>query len=208
MDKFNITLLRHAESTGNAADCLQGQNNAPLTKRGVRQAKALAEFWNDHGDKFDLIISSSQERARSTAQIIAKNLGIALQFDPAWMERAFGILEGVPFSEMLEQNPPPDFFHPYDHIGESGECLMDLYLRASKAVQNLLNNPPGSYLIVSHGALLNMAMYSILGLSPHNYVRGPRFHFKNTGFLGLTYEPDTRVWRVLSFNNHPHWNQE
>lgn len=208
MVKFNITLLRHAESTGNAADCLQGQNNAPLTKRGVRQAKALAEFWSDHGDKFDLIISSSQERARSTAQIIAKTLGIALQFDPAWMERAFGILEGVPFSEMLEQNPPPDFFHPYDHIGESGECLMDLYLRASKAVQNLLNNPPGSYLIVSHGALLNMAMYSILGLSPHNYVRGPRFHFKNTGFLGLTYEPDTRVWRVLSFNNHPHWNQE
>lgn len=208
MDKFNITLLRHAEFTGNAADCLQGQNNAPLTKRGVRQAKALAEFWSDHGDKFDLIISSSQERARSTAQIIAKTLGIALQFDPAWMERAFGILEGVPFSEMLEQNPPPDFFHPYDHIGESGECLMDLYLRASKAVQNLLNNPPGSYLIVSHGALLNMAMYSILGLSPHNYVRGPRFHFKNTGFLGLTYEPDTRVWRVLSFNNHPHWNQE
>jgi 2,3-bisphosphoglycerate-dependent phosphoglycerate mutase len=208
MDKFNITLLRHAESTGNAAGCLQGQNNAPLTKEGERQAKALAKYLKAHGDKFDLIISSPQERARSTAQIIAKTLGIALQFDPAWMERAFGILEGVPFSEMLEQNPPPDFFHPYDQIGESGECLMDLYLRASKAVQNLLKNPPGSYLVVSHGALLNMAMYSILGLSPHNYVRGPIFHFKNSGFLELTYKPDTRVWRVLSFNNHTHWNQE
>ena len=208
MDKFNITLLRHAESTGNAADCLQGQNNAPLTKKGGRQAKALADYWKDHGDKFDLIISSPQKRARSTAQTIAKTLGISLQFDPVWMERAFGILEGVPFSEMLEQNPPPDFYHPYDQIGESGECLMDLYLRASKAVQNLLKNPPGSYLIVSHGALLNMAMYSMFGLSPHNYVRGPRFHFKNTGFSEFTYEPDIRVWRVLSFNNHPHWNQE
>jgi broad specificity phosphatase PhoE len=208
MDKFNITLLRHAESTGNAAGCLQGQNNAPLTKEGQRQAKALAKYWKVNGEKFDLIISSPQERARSTAQTIAKTLGITLQFDPAWMERAFGILEGVPFSKMLEQNPPPDFFHPYDQIGESGECLMDLYLRASKAVQNLLKNPPGSYLVVSHGALLNMAMYSILGLSPHNYVRGPIFHFKNTGFLELTYKPDTRVWRVLSFNNHPHWNQE
>jgi len=208
MDKFNITLLRHAESTGNAAGCLQGQNNAPLTKEGQRQAKALAKYWKVNGEKFDLIISSPQERARSTAQTIAKTLGITLQLDPAWMERAFGILEGVPFSKMLEQNPPPDFFHPYDQIGESGECLMDLYLRASKAVQNLLKNPPGSYLVVSHGALLNMAMYSILGLSPHNYVRGPIFHFKNTGFLELTYKPDTRVWRVLSFNNHPHWNQE
>jgi broad specificity phosphatase PhoE len=207
MDKFNITLLRHAESTGNAAGCLQGQNNAPLTKEGERQAKALAKYWKDHGDNFDSIISSPQERSRSTAQTIAKTLGITLQFDSAWMERAFGILEGVPFSEMLEQNPPPDFFHPYDQIGESGECLMDLYLRASKAVQNFLKNPPGSYLIVSHGALLNMAMYSILGLSPHNYVRGPIFHFKNTGFLELTYKPDTRIWRVLSFNNHPHWNQ-
>jgi broad specificity phosphatase PhoE len=201
-------IISDGESTGNAADCLQGQNNAPLTKKGVRQAKALAEYWNDHGDKFDLIISSPQERARSTAQLIAKTLGITLQFNPAWMERAFGILEGVPFSEMLEQNPPPDFYHPYDQIGESGECLMDLYLRASKAVQNLLKNPPGSYLVVSHGALLNMVIYSMLGLSPHNYVRGPIFHFKNTGFLELTYEPDTRVWRVLSFNNHPHWNQE
>jgi len=208
MDKFNITLLRHAESTGNAAGCLQGQNDAPLTKEGERQAKALAKYWKDHGDKFDLIISSPQERARSTAQTIAKTLGITLQFDPAWMERAFGILEGVPFSKMLDQNPPPDFFHPYDQIGEYGECLMDLYLRASKAVQNLLKNPPGSYLVVSHGALLNMAMYSILGLSPHNYVRGPSFHFKNTGFLELTYEPDARVWRVLSFNSHPHGNQE
>ncbi|MFC2043082.1 histidine phosphatase family protein [Chloroflexota bacterium] len=208
MDKFYITLLRHAESTGNAAKCLQGQNNAPLTKTGERQAEALAEYWQTQEDNYDLIISSPQKRARSTAQIIAKTLSITLQFDPAWMERAFGILEGLPYSEMLEQNPPLDFYHPYDQIGESGECLMDLYLRASKAVQCLLKNPPGSYLIVSHGALLNMAMYSMLGLSPHNYVRGPRFHFKNTGFSELTYEPDTRVWRVFSFNKHPHWNRE
>ena len=208
MDKFNITLLRHAESTGNASRRLQGQNNAPLTKQGERQAKDLAKYWKDHGGKFELIISSPQERARRTAQTIAKTLGITLQFDPVWMERAFGILEGVPYSEMLEQNPPPDFYHPYDQIGESGECLMDLYLRASKAVHTLLKNPPGSYLVVSHGALLNMALYSMLGLSPHNYIRGPIFHFKNTGFLELTYVPDTRVWRVLSFNNHPHWNQE
>jgi broad specificity phosphatase PhoE len=206
MEHLQINMIRHAESTGNAAKLIQGQSDAPLTNIGENQADALARYWKDKDITFDLIISSPQARARSTAQRISKALQVPLNFDDNWMERAFGNLEGISFSEILKQVPMNDFFHPYTRIGGNGESVMDLFLRASKAVQDLLANPPGQYLVVSHGALLNMALYAILGLNPQNYHTGPRFHFKNTGVTELTYDPGARVWRFLGFNQLPHWN--
>ena len=207
-DRFEITLVRHAQSTGNAEDRIQGQNDAPLTPIGIQQAESLGSYWAVKQISFDLILTSTQPRARQTAEIIASKLNLPVHYDEAWKERAFGNFEGETISNLLARNPPPEFFHPYDPVGGEGESLMDLFLRASRAILDLVFLPPARYLIVSHGALLNMVLYSILGLSPLNYVRGPRFYFLNTGFSELTYEPITRVWRMLSFNQHPHWDKE
>jgi broad specificity phosphatase PhoE len=203
---YEITFLRHGESTGNLQGVIQGQSDFPLTARGRRQAEALAAYWCSEGRAFDWIISSPQSRAHETAQVIAA--GQAIETDPDWMERRFGEIEGLTIEEVHQADPPVDFYHPYQPVGKDGESAVDLYLRASRALQNLLRRPPGRYLVVSHGGLLNMTMLVILGVSPQNASGGPRFYFGNTAYANLAYHPEARQWRILSLNTQPHWKED
>jgi hypothetical protein len=60
--------------------------------------------------------------------------------------------------------PRPDFMTPYTHFGETGESRWELYLRAGRAIQHILDRSPGRYLVAAHGGVLNMALYAILGI--------------------------------------------
>jgi 2,3-bisphosphoglycerate-dependent phosphoglycerate mutase len=207
-DIFCITLLRHGESQGNFEGRHQGQADFPLTEIGRRQTKALVDRWKTEDKAFDLVISSPLGRARETAEIIAAELNVPLEFDPLWMERDNGLMAGLSPEEVRETLPQPDFIHPYQAIGQTGESQWELYLRAGKAVQSLFNRPPGSYLIVSHGGLLNMFFYAILGIAPQPNFHGPRFRFSNSAFATLHYNPASHRWYVLGVNDHLHWNIE
>jgi 2,3-bisphosphoglycerate-dependent phosphoglycerate mutase len=202
--KFDLTFLRHGESSGNAQGLIQGQSDHPLTEKGIYQARALASFWQDQGISFDLIISSPLLRARQTAEEIANELIAPVEFDPQWMERGFGDIEDRPFDVIRHETPQPNFFHPYEQIGGTGESLVDLFNRASIGLQTLLRRLPGRYLIVSHGSLLNMTLYAILGLNPHNTPASPRFYFANTGYVTFSYDPVNFHWRMYNFNDNSH----
>ena len=193
-----LTLLRHGESEGNISGLIQGQSDYPLTSSGVEQAKALASFWKLSGITFDLILSSPLLRTSQTAEIIADSMHIPIEFDPVWKERDFGHLQGTAIEDL---DPNIDFFHPYQHIGGSGESQLDLYIRAGQALQKLLLMPPGAYLVVSHGGILNKAVYVIMGITPQGHYNSPIFHFGNTGYAQFTYNSTSRQWAVLSLNS-------
>lgn len=203
-DLFTITLLRHGESQGNFEGRIQGQSDPPLTETGRQQARALANYWQSTGVCFDRIIASPLSRAYQTARTIGNVLGVEEEIDPAWMERGFGTLEGMVFKEVLALQPPVDLVHTYEPVGGSGESILDLYVRAGLAVQKLVRRPAGRYLVVSHGAFLNMVLYNILGLAPQSSQYSPRFRFANTGYTELTYRADQRQWSLLSFNRQEH----
>jgi 2,3-bisphosphoglycerate-dependent phosphoglycerate mutase len=203
---YFITLLRHGESEGNATDLVQGQSDYPLTPMGIQQARTLAARWQTiqtsfDGPLFDTIIASPLSRSRQTAEIVADALSLTVEFDPIWIERGFGSLDGWHIDEILKITPPIDFHHPYDPPGEGGESSVDLFIRASQALRSVLRRPAGRYLIVSHGAILNMVIYAILGITPHGHYNSPRFRFGNTAYANFTYDADTRRWHLLSFDN-------
>ena len=198
---FQITLLRHGESEGNLSGVLQGQSDFPLTAAGVEQARRLALYWKSEGAKFDLIISSPLLRASQTAEIIANCLKVPIEYDPAWKERNFGRLQGANLLEIDQQVPSVDFFHPYDPIGGNGESQLDLYARASQAMQDIIRQPAGSYLVVSHGGILNKALYVIMGITPQGHYNSPIFHFGNIGYAQLRYNSASRQWAVISLNH-------
>ena len=197
-DIFYLTLLRHGESEGNISGLLQGQSDYPLTSKGVEQAKALSLLWKASGTTFDMVLSSPLIRASQTAQIIADSLHIPIEFDPVWKERDFGHLQGTVLQDI---DPKIDFYHPYQHIGGSGESQLELYIRAGQALQKLLHMPPGAYLVVSHGGILNKVIYVIMGITPQGHYNSPIFHFGNTGYAQFRYNSTSRRWAVLSFNN-------
>lgn len=205
---FNIVLLRHGESLGNAEGYHQGQAEFPLTEIGFSQAKALADYLLTHGDRFDQMISSPQLRARQTAEVIAQTLGCKIEYDPIWMERDNGVYAGMSHKEAQVKYPYPEFVSIYERIGLTGESQWELYLRGGQAIQRVLYKKPGSYLVVSHGGILNMTLKAILGNPPQANFQGPHFRFRNTAFASLTYQPDVQVWEITAINARPHWREE
>lgn len=194
---YTFTFLRHGESVGNAEERFQGQSDFPLTEAGRAQSRTLAERWSKERMKFDLAISSPLVRAKETAEIITSKLNIPLELDPIWMERDNGAMSGLTRDEVVKLFPEPDFRTPYDSFGESGEGDWELFLRAGKAIYELLKRPPGKYLIITHGGLLNKVMYAVLGIPVQANSNGPSFRFNNTGFAIFNYVPSRHQWRLI-----------
>lgn len=194
-----VTLVRHGESVGNVENRFQGQGDFPLTERGRAQAQALAERWLSEGITFDRCIASPLARARQTAEILCAALNLPLELDSLWMEMNSGQVSGMTEEEarqrLLILLPP--FPNPYIHFGGHGESRWELYLRAGKGVQTLVERPPGRYLVVSHGGILNMTLYAMLGIVPQAHLSGARFRFDNTAYATLAYEPQRHTWRLI-----------
>jgi broad specificity phosphatase PhoE len=199
---FNITFLRHGESEGNLSGLIQGQSDYPLTKKGEEQAGELATIWKSAGTHFDLIISSPLIRASQTAEIIADTLNIPIKYEPLWMERNFGLLQGKRFEDIEQHEPTVDFFHPYEPVGENGESQVELYSRASLALQKILRLPAAAYLVVSHGGILNKALYVIMEITPQAHYNSPIFSFGNIGYAQFSCNPASRQWALLYFVSH------
>ncbi len=87
------------------------------------------------------------------------------------------------------------------HIGETGESITELYLRAGRAVQMLIDLASGSYLVVAHGGILNMALKAILGIMPQADFHGRIFRFRNTSFARLSYSPSNHEWLLETIND-------
>jgi broad specificity phosphatase PhoE len=200
---YYVTFLRHGESVGNQENRFQGQADFPLTEKGRAQARALATQWQAEKVTFDQCFASPLLRAKETAEIVSAALNIPLEVDPLWMEMDNGRLAGLRDDEIDWDEPK--FLTPYTRLGETGESRLEVYLRAGRGIQSILDRKPGKYLVVSHGGILNMAMYSILSISPQAHHNGPRFLFKNTTFASFSYDPDQHNWRLLNLDR-PHWN--
>ena len=205
---YHVTFLRHGESVGNAEDRFQGHADFPLTEKGRAQAQALSLRWQKENVTFDKCIASPLLRARQTAEIVAGALNIPLEFDADWMEINNGLIAGLTPEEALQVALPPGYMTPYTHFGKTGESRWEVYLRAGRAIQHIIDRMPGHYLIASHGGILNLALYAIMGIPLQTASSGPRFSFHNTSFTTFSYEPERHCWRMLEFGNRNHWKED
>jgi broad specificity phosphatase PhoE len=82
--------------------------------------RSLAERWKSEEVKFDRAVTSTLIRARETAEIVASALNVKIEYDPIWMERDIGEMEGLT-AEEVRKKPRPPYTTPYDAIGGVGE---------------------------------------------------------------------------------------
>ena len=203
---YRITLVRHGESVGNAESRVQGHADYPLSGRGQAQAIALAQRWKSEAVAFDHVIASPLSRALETGQIIAAALGMANpETDPLWMERDTGMHSGMTWDDIQEHFPEPDFANPFDSFAASGEGDWALYLRGGEALHSILKRPPARYLVASHGAILNMVLYAILGIAPHANFQRMRFRLQHGSFSRVRYFPLSHRWQVDVIGDRSHW---
>ncbi|HEX5065960.1 MAG TPA: histidine phosphatase family protein [Myxococcota bacterium] len=88
MSASEVVLIRHAESVWNAEGRWQGQEDPPLSARGLAQADLLAESLRDAGVL--RIVTSDLRRARATAETLARALGLEPIADPRLRELDVG----------------------------------------------------------------------------------------------------------------------
>lgn len=158
-----LVLLRHGESTANAAGVLLGRTDAPLTEKGSRQAAALAGLLGP----VIRIVSSPLARARDTAG--ALGLGLPIEIDDRWVEVDYGEHEGRPLgevpAEVWQRWRSDPSFRP-----ESGETLAEVGERVAAACEELFaidghgaRDPDGDVVVVSHVSPIKAAVGWAMG---------------------------------------------
>jgi broad specificity phosphatase PhoE len=95
---IKIYVARHGETTWNAEGKIQGRSDPDLSPKGYAQSLILLEKVKDK--PLSAIYTSTLKRSILTAQPIAQHLGLAVQIRTELDEIAFGIFEGVKFSEV------------------------------------------------------------------------------------------------------------
>lgn len=92
-----LVLLRHGESTFNAARVFTGLLDADLTEAGERQVGVAARLMADAGVRPTLLVTSPMRRAARTAELLFTALGYAPETIVTWrlVERDYGCLTRV-----------------------------------------------------------------------------------------------------------------
>lgn len=152
-----LYLVRHGQTPYNAERRLQGQLDIPLSEVGRAQAEALAERLLAEERHFDRLYCSTLSRAKETAAIVGRRLGLEPIPIKGVEEIYFGCFQGHIFKEC--EALFPEAYADYKkrgsdsnaHGGETGE---DVFLRARKALLALPEAHSGSALVVCHGAVI------------------------------------------------------
>lgn len=197
---IHITFMRHGRSLADDEGKFEGRYDSPLTDVGKEQAKKRATGWLNDGVTFNLVITSSLQRAYESAEIIATILNAPIETDSSWMEMDNGELAGLTFAEGDQSFPKPLFRNPYEPIARTGESEIRLHSRASLAVEQLVLRGPGRYLVVAHGGILNAAFRVIMGAPvPVNYT-GIWFALGDTGYAVFSYNFAHHRWMMRELN--------
>jgi probable phosphoglycerate mutase len=145
-----MLLVRHGQSTWNAAGRWQGRADPPLTALGELQAREAARALG----VFDALVCSPLQRAQRTAELIGDELGIGpVHSHDDLAEREVGPWTGLTFEEIdltwpgaLQRREWPAGF-------ENDEAIAD---RAVRAVTDLsARHPAAIVLAVTHGGVLH-----------------------------------------------------
>ncbi len=161
-DKGSVTtrFVRHGQTDWNKEGKCQGREaDRPLTDTGRQQAKECALKLKKEGARFDLIICSDLQRARETAEIIAKELKLEIaEKNPLLQERGIGDWVGLSNAEILKNHPidvPNGELGLHYKTGKGGETLGEFLQRAEAVREHLLKTYPGKrVLVVTHGGFI------------------------------------------------------
>ena len=154
-------VMRHGEAEHNVNSIANSSNDAPshLTDLGKQQAQKTAEGLKDKN--ITKIYHSPLFRGKETAEIVAKELGIAPENvieDSRLREYEYGELEGKDFNEFRKWRDTVAENLYTDKHSESGESYYDVKRRVGELWYEVESKDSNeNILFVAHGALLEVA---------------------------------------------------
>ena len=145
-----LYIVRHGETDWNTQGRFQGLEDIPLNENGRKQALLATKYLKEQ--KCDAIVSSPLSRAKDTAEIIGKNIGIEkIEIMQDFIERDLGSASGLLPEERKRRFP--------DGIITDAEPKLKLRKRVFDAMYNLHNKYTNKKIIVvTHGGIINSIM--------------------------------------------------
>lgn len=198
-----IILIRHGETTWNIEGRYQGQEDTPLSTRGLEQGRLLAEGLKDV--PLDICISSPLQRSYQTCKFCADLHNLPVATDARLTEINHGDWEGVLAPDIAKAYPVEfEQWHTAPHLvqmpGKGGECLEDVRRRVRVAFDEYAQKYEGkTVLVAAHDAVNKAIICDLLGLGMEHFWQIKQ---DNTCINVLEYNEGT--WRLVLLNSVNH----
>lgn len=166
-----LFLIRHGATELSAEDRFAGAVDVLLSDAGREQARLLG--LRLASEKIAAVYASPLIRTVTTAELVAKPLGLSVEKVDAFREIAHGRWEGRTRAEVEEQFA--DEYgkweeDPYTFAPEGGESGLDVTARALPALLQLVEKHANQrFVVVSHKATIRLLLSSLLGFDPRRY---------------------------------------
>ena len=156
---MKVYIVRHGETMENASNCLVGRINSSLTDEGRNQAKQVCEYFKDKN--IDLIISSTLDRCKETANIISTG-NIEIRYTDKLLGRDHGEFTGAPRDSINYD----EYWNYHKNIQyEKAESVRDLYDRAVKVLTDLKEEyEDKNIVVVTHSGIIRVLYYYFNGI--------------------------------------------
>jgi alpha-ribazole phosphatase len=162
-----LYLIRH----GNTADeetkkVYKGRLDIPLSQAGVARMGKAAAFLASSG--MTKVFTSTLSRSVESGKIVAAAQNLQIEKDPAFDEVAFGVWEGLSFSEIKERYPEdlgrwledPGAYPP-----PKGESFAEAQKRSMAGLKKAIaDNVGGTIGVVAHAGIIRIMLFSLLDL--------------------------------------------
>ncbi len=173
-DQFTtVILVRHGESGANKRGAYAGHTATRLTARGRQQAQQTAEVIGAR--RVAAVLCGPLPRTRQTARAIAAACGVFAQPAAALDEIGLGAWQGLTQAEIAARYPaewrlwrerPEQLAFPgFEPLHEAAE-------RVTRFLSELHRScPDGDVVVVTHEALIRLAVLHVLGAGISSYRR-------------------------------------
>lgn len=157
---MTILLARHGETDDNIEPIrIQGSRDTPLNQIGRAQAAALAQRMA--GQSIASLWASHLKRARETAEIVGRRLGLETHVDPRLAEGHRGRLEGRLWQDVARDEP--ELYAAWRAAGEGfrfpeGESLREHSDRVMAALDDVRASGRLPALVVCHGGSIRTVL--------------------------------------------------
>jgi len=203
-----VYFVRHGESEWNATG--RHQDRTPgLSEAGKKQAEFL-------GQRFikipiEMIVSSPFSRARQTAEIVGKKVGVPVEFSELFVEcKRPSAVEGklksdpevIEIKTLIKAN-----FHLPNWRHSDEEIYEELKTRAIRALVLIEQFGKERILVVTHGTFLRTVLGLLLlgeEMTAQEWLKIDKFfELSNTGITICDKREDS-TWKLVTWNDHAH----
>jgi alpha-ribazole phosphatase len=199
-----LIVVRHGETLYNVQSRFTGQTDIPLSALGERQAAALGKRLA--AEPLAAIAASDLQRARVTAQAIARYHELPVQEDADLREMTFGAWEGATYDEIVARDADlvrrwlsdPTIYAP-----PGGETVIQLRDRVVRALERWQTRCPETTILWAvHGGVIEVLLCHLLGVDLKL-----RWQFRHENASITEIDLDRKGARVARLNETSHLDE-